>query len=615
MSTISTYGWDMVFATTYANIDAQIAAQCGPSHENYLFSLSPSIYADLQFGTWQFAQGGNGQTINLKIPITTGVFHGASGVHNLGGQSIIIGVSLKWVAEPGPIQFSISNNIFMLQSDLNVSPTATNDVIQAFAANNVTLSPSATVMVVIDQFSWKITDLPQGRSFYVYSNTSDTLLQVQQYAINKLVVNTQSVTNPVTVISAGSISDTTDASNFKELVNNSINMIVSSYQFAFATVYSLPQSAQPATLTWLQPTSSEYAVVEPVDPAPDNCVFAILSMVNNNVNTNPIFQVDTSIIPPTCTSGLLISPTMFLNNLLAPSMYKLFIQSNQSDFTVDESTLSINNTATIAWANIRMDSTQGMVLGVNAGDFSMSVENDRITMSISNQNYPINTDPATVVQTDFNFTGQFQLLLEQGKGSKKVLWFRVPADQPGTTDVSVAMNQSNHGKDNMIIGLINGLFWINIDPDDCDSLAHKAVKAKTTNTGMVKADATAAGIQSVLQGYLSDPHSQVKFVEQASSAAVKMFFGAPVDIGEARIWASVAKFCANLLLLTSPLGGGQEYVLSALQAAAKSGWEDFPPFNNFANTATSGFSFGGLSEFKLEVVNLAASFQIGFTSA
>ncbi|KAF4450193.1 hypothetical protein F53441_6627 [Fusarium austroafricanum] len=605
----------MVFATTYANIDAQIATQCGPSHENHLFNLSPNIYASLQLGTWQFAQGGNGQTINLKIPITTGVFHGASGVHNLGGQSIIIGVSLQWVAEPGPIQFSISSNVFMLQSELNISPTATNDIIQAFAASNVTLSPSATIMVVTDQFSWKITDLPQGRSFYVYSNTSDSLLQVQQYAVNKLVVNPQGSTNPATVISAGSISDTTDASTFKELISNNIDMIVSSFQFAFATVYSLPQSVQPATLTWLRPISSEYAVFEPVNPNTDNCVFAILSMVNNNVNSNPIFQVDANVIPPNCTSGLLISPTMFLNNLLAPSVYKLFIQSDQSDFTVDENNLSITNTATIGWANIRMDSTQGLVLSVNEGGFSMSAENDRITMSISNQSYPIHTDPTTVVQTDFNFTGQFQLALEQGKGSKKVLWFDVPGDQPGITDVSVTMNQSNHETDNMIFGLINGMFRINIDPDDCDSLAQKAENAKTINAGTVKADATAAGIQSALQGCLSDPQTQGKFVEHASAAAVKMFDGALVDTGEARIWASVAKLCAHLSVLTSPFGGGQEAVLSMLQVAAKSRWENMPPFNNFANTATSGFSFGGLSDFDIELVNLAGSFQIGFTSS
>ena len=66
-------------------------------------------------------------------------------------------------------------------------------------------------------------------------------------------------------------------------------------------------------------------------------------MAKTRVNPKPVLQADVNAIAPDCSSSLLISPTMFLQNMLFPGAFSVFMGSAQSDFTVDEKNLSVTS--------------------------------------------------------------------------------------------------------------------------------------------------------------------------------------------------------------------------------------------------------------------------------
>lgn len=118
MSVITTNGWDTVFATNYANLNAQITAQCqaliatAPSLAHLVGELVKyNVKMDLTTSAWKLTQGGSGGLINLSLPIQSGTFKGIGNSYDLVGQSITIQLGLQWVPQPNQIHFSINNNI------------------------------------------------------------------------------------------------------------------------------------------------------------------------------------------------------------------------------------------------------------------------------------------------------------------------------------------------------------------------------------------------------------------------------------------------------------------------------------------------------------------------
>ncbi|KAK9781506.1 putative TULIP family P47-like protein [Seiridium cardinale] len=579
MSVITTNGWDTVFATNYANLNAQIAAQWqtlitkAPSLAHLVGELAKyNVKMDLTTSAWKLTQGGSGSLVNLSLPIASGIFKGIGGSYDLAGQSITIQLGLQWVPQPNQIHFSINSNLQAIQANLDAQPTVTDNVKNAFAAGDVTLAATATVTVITKGVCWRIEDPVSKVAFYVYvtnSGGAPLLIEVYQYVTNSLVIKPPTAINPVTVIYAGNITDPVDGPIFKELVTSNIDQNLKAFEFVFATVDVVTQLVPDDVWSWLQPTSNGYAVVEPLNsPSNDNCIFAIMSMVANRVNPNPVLQVDVNAIGQNCTSSLLISPGMFLLNMLAPGVQTIFKGSNKTDFTLDEKNLSITNKNTLTWANVTLEDGKDATLTVGPGNFSMTVQNDRISINFTNLSYPITLLGAEVGRSNIIFSGQFQLSLKTGTNGNRTLWFDVPKDQLLITNVSSVMNDTFYTIEQIMGWVTVGLSLIAIGGAVGKAVATKAAQTALVNAGRLEANATAADVRIAFQEVLQTQPMRQAFIGEADAAALELMQNAKVSLQKANMWASVSKWTAAFAGITGLTAGGMLIEKSILEKAA-----------------------------------------------
>lgn len=636
MSTITTNGWDTVYATTYTVINAQIAAQW-PSlttadgdlgHITGDIEKHPQVKTDLYTSSWELMQGGSGSIVQMRLPIASGSYTGLFGdVYDLAGSDIIIQLGLAWVPEPGQIQFAISSNLSGIETDLDAETTVTANIVKAFSAGGVTLSTSSTITVFTKSSCWKIADPSSTQSFYLRLTevqNSASLIEVFQYQPNNLYAPGAAPKqekpvppiNPVTVISAGKFSDPEDGAVFLELIANNIDEHLKRFAFVFASVDVVTDLAKNDAWAWLQPTALGYAVVEPLaNPTNDNSCFAILSMVNGQSNPQAVLQADLGAVASGCDSGLLISPTMFLTNMLYAGITSVFTNSTSADFTVDASNLSIKNVNQLNWANCTLDDGTKVSLTVGANDFAMSVQNGRVTVSFANLSYPITKLTENIGNVEINFNGQFELALKTGSNGNQTLWFDVPADQANISDVSTVINKTYYEIEEAIGVITVALSAIGLGGAAAKSIAGDAAAGALEDAGMMEANADQTEIQTAIREILEDPVAKQEFLQNTCSDALEMMQDINTTIKQANCYASIARWSARLAALTGVLLGTMEITENVLEQAAQDEWENSPPFTNFADLAISRYSFAGLSSLKVQQVKLADSLQIGFKLA
>lgn len=337
-------------------------------------------------------------------------------------------------------------------------------------------------------------------------------------------------------------------------------------------------------------------------------------MVNNRVNPDPVLEVDINAIPVGSTSSLVISPYMFLSNILAAGASSCFTGANPSDFSIDEGNLAVTNQNTVTWANVQLDSDTTTSLTIAPKDFAMIVENDRINMTFTNLNYPIKEFGTTVGHVEIIFTGQFQLMLHTGSNGNQTLWFDVPKDQNSIINASAVMNEEYYTIEKIIGGVSIALSLLCIGGSLASSIAKRAATDALIAGGEVTAEATSAEIEEALQQLLDDPPSRRTFVNAASRDALLSLSDGAIALKNANMWSSMAKFAGWAMAFTGFLDGGMGVLASVLEKASKDQWEDTPAFSNFADLAISGYSFGGLKGLKPNSAGLAASLQIGLVA-
>ncbi|KAM0258227.1 hypothetical protein ACHAPA_011348 [Fusarium lateritium] len=396
MTTIDTNGWDLVYDTNYTNVNTEIAAQwptliasaLSLSKVNETTQEGPETFsANLTLGPWEVTQGGSGSRICLKLPITSGTFKGiAPTPYDLTGQSISAMLQLQWVPQPNVTQFTISQDLAGVMKDLGDNTTVTTNILDAFANANAPISATSTIAVMTPDISWKITDPSSGKSFYVCLTSASgdvSLLEVYQFNSNTLIICPNSIITPVTVVSAGSI-EGIDGSIVQGLVSQYLDKHMEDFGFIFATVDVVTSLATNELWGWLQPTTNGYAVVEPLENATNkNCVLGILSIVNGRTNPKAALQVDANAIATGSTSSLIISPIIFLTNMLAPAAYSAFTGASQGDFNTDLNNLSVVNTNTVTWGSVELQKGKSPVsLSVAPNDFSIAIGYLNIALSV-----------------------------------------------------------------------------------------------------------------------------------------------------------------------------------------------------------------------------------------
>ncbi|KAI1171299.1 clostridium P-47 protein-domain-containing protein [Nemania sp. FL0916] len=625
MSTISTNGWDTVFATTYYSIvNAQIASQW-----QSLVAKTPSLgqltaalanneaTVNLSMAAWQLATGGDGNLVMLELPIITGNYKGIQNkIYDLAGQFIRIQLSLKWIPEPNQVEFSISSNLATIEADLNNQGTVTSNITQAFASfGSVTLSSSASITAITKTVCWKIADPSSNKTYYVYTvNTGNVvmLIQVYQYVVNSLVVCPNTPATPVTVISAGDVENPVDGPILGELISKTIDQNIQEFSAVFAAVDVVTSLASDDAWAWLQPTMIGYAVAEPSENATnDNSTFAILSMVNNNPNPNPYLQADPNAIASGCSSSLLISPDMFVQNILLPGASSVFKTSTIDDFGIDTTGLSVSNNNTVTWGDIALTSSDTVTLSVAPGDFTIGVVNDRVDMTFKNLNYPITGLGINVGQANIIWCDQFQLGLKTGTNGNQTLWYNPTKPQPAITDISMTMSSTYYTIQEITGCLLIAFSIIGIGGAVGKELAGRA--AARANVGEAGAVAGAGGAE--VQNAMGQIVNGDALNADASTAANSMLTNAAIPASKANIWAAVARFAAWGAGFTGAVDGGMTAISAMLEASALNNWDNTPAFTNFAEKSISQYFFGDLKGLTVNNVALATSFQIGFNTA
>jgi hypothetical protein len=301
--------------------------------------------------------------------------------------------------------------------------------------------------------------------------------------------------------------------------------------------------------------------------------------------------------------------------MLLPGASSVFAGSSQSDFTVDENNLSISNINKLSWANCKLDDDKTVTLAVNSSNFTMVVENDRISLNFTNLSYPIRMLKADVGSVNIIFSGQFQLALKTGTNGNKTLWFDIPADQNSATNVSAVMNETYYNIEEAIGCVSIGLCAIGFGAAVRSTIATRAATKTLIQAGEVEASASAEEIQVALGDLLKKPPLRRGFINQSGADALYMLNNAAINVNKANIWSSVAKWAGYTALATGAFSGGMLVVQSVLEEASQDKWEKTPAFTNFADMSISRYSFGGLKNLTVQTATLASSMQIGFDAS
>lgn len=226
--------------------------------------------------------------------------------------------------------------------------TVSQAIVDAFAKNGATLSADSKISTLTPNSCWKITD--KNQNYYIYNTNVEgsTKLEVYEYVTHSLMYSSKNAITPVTVIEVTGVNDPIDGPVFKELVAENIDSHLSEFNFVFATANIVKQLSEQDVWKWVSPTTISYAVAEPSEnPTNDNSVLAILSMVGNNTNPEPVQQVNPNAIPDNCDSGFLISPSLFLENIVAKGVVPIFKDSSPADFDINFESLTVTNKKTV----------------------------------------------------------------------------------------------------------------------------------------------------------------------------------------------------------------------------------------------------------------------------
>ncbi|MGY2049228.1 TULIP family P47-like protein [Methylobacterium sp. JK268] len=129
---------------------------------------------------------------------------------------------------------------------------------------------------------------------------------------------------------------------------------LSRFSHVFASV-NVNEIAAEGDFQWLKPTCTSYAYFEPVDPkAPEeDCVFGVLNMTTNTSPEGLSKQLAPNSIPKGQRSGLNISMSRFLNNVVLPGLYKGFEGATTASFKVTANNQMIVNTGPLKMAPVR----------------------------------------------------------------------------------------------------------------------------------------------------------------------------------------------------------------------------------------------------------------------
>ena len=345
--TITTMGWDVVYATTLQKINNRLSAsgKLPTTFSGSVQDLTGSVTGS--WGPWELISGSPSNLLWMHCPIVSGTFtcNGHSPV-DLSGFALTV-------------QFGL----ILTQTTASASNGTTYVLVPATSGQGIPLV-----------------------SNYSFSGINDTSLYVLQEIMSQIV--------PEQVKNLGSV--------FASIVLND------------DTTTGYP---------WLNPTSAAFACESlPTDDARIG-IFALLAMTEGRSSEGNQSVVDRRVLdgaPAGSDGGLVLGPTLVMNQFLQPAIQGLVQGSNLSDFTADQTGTMLCNKETMTWGAFIYDEnddgkeTATVYPTIPQGNIQLSLGDNVIHLSMSNINfaYPGWSGPGQITisfDTEQFFTFDFTL--------------------------------------------------------------------------------------------------------------------------------------------------------------------------------------------------------------
>lgn len=314
-----TFNYDTAFVMPISEVNEAIKNAC--SSPTIFTSANEASSLSGTFGDWSLVTGGGGAILRMSIPIT---------------QSTMTFLASKAYPNPSPpIDFAADTvAIFNFTLDYFDSP------------DDVTPPPSGSNMALM-----------------VNSDNSDP-------------------GNPPVwpyIITPG-YSDSGVQDIFTGLLNQWLNDNISDFKHIFASV-NINRVADKGQFSWLLPSTTDYAYTDVIGDSQEGYL-GVLCMTDGRSNTGLTPIVSTAAIPSGSTSGFLISPMRFLDEIIMPTLPIAFNGSETSNFTIAEDDLSIGLTDQQSFTMSNAVNHAGIEYDVEVTSVSIQLQNNQLEVII-----------------------------------------------------------------------------------------------------------------------------------------------------------------------------------------------------------------------------------------
>lgn len=376
----NTYNWDTVVALHFDTTNMAIIDKWGDLNDK-VKSLSQSASENESYniqaklGPWQLTTGGDGKNINMAVPVTSGIYQAGVHSYQLDEQDmkVVIQINMDWIPAPDQMSFVINSGVAAIIDDL-MNGIINTALINDFAARSITVDNNWSLSTKTVDSAWLL-GAPDDSVFYYLFFSQDKdhnqFLSVYQYTKsfrNQLVALGQEsggtpavvVINVLNAPNAGSIGNAVLNALLSEWFNSNIIY----FNFIFSVIDLTPQFHKSPGYTWIDPTSTSYAVTDLQSMS--SSMMGVLTMVQNNIPGDN-HQVSINAIPTGedangADVGILISGQNFIKNMLLVGAKNLFYEASDDDFTLSNDGLSIRNVKKLTYGFFKKgDDPDGVV--------------------------------------------------------------------------------------------------------------------------------------------------------------------------------------------------------------------------------------------------------------
>jgi hypothetical protein len=271
-TTASTMGWDMVFATTVAEVNKAIeVAGCTPPSFSQLSPEGFTVKGD--FDNWRLTCGGSQHIVEMILPIKS--------------------VELTRAADPSKNQAAVDLTV----KDLH-----------------------ATVRVQLDFIKADVEDQVKNGIRHNLKFRTNMAAGEKIAHVDSVVLNSGTWTDPGFPVVIG------------DAMALWLDQNLAQIEHVFA-ILDLDMMASVPAFQWMMPSDMSYAMAPGTDE--DHAILGVLCMTNKRKATDVIPQIAVGAVPDGKKGSVVIGYPTLMRELLIPGLPKVFKNTTVDDYTVD----------------------------------------------------------------------------------------------------------------------------------------------------------------------------------------------------------------------------------------------------------------------------------------